>query len=112
MKYDQFINEEFGKKKELFKLVLNKDIHIYVDNIIFELKKNYSMNTWFLYSDVDCFTLGYFENSDDSEGNIKNIRKFLNELPYFKNLSCYDDDHRLVIKFFEVGDPITFKFCH
>lgn len=106
--YNQFINE--SKKGEYYNIILN-DINIYIDEVIYILKKEFKMSTWFQYSSENSVTLGYFISSDNSYENIKKIKKFLHDnLIYFRDMKCYDDDRRLVLKFIDPGEPIKFKF--
>jgi hypothetical protein len=109
-KYSEFLLEK-SRPKEMYSFILD-DIQIDVNSVIDELKK-FQMSTWFIYNTANSFSLGYYISSDDSPDNITKITKFLfDELPYFRSLSCYDDDHRLVLKFVEPGDPVRFKFYH
>jgi hypothetical protein len=109
IRYNQFLNE--SKKGEFYKIILS-DIVVNVDVIIDALKKEFNMNTWFQYDSPISITLGYYSSSDDSYENIMKMKKFLHEkLIYFRNLECYDDDKRIVLRFVEPGDPkIKFKF--
>lgn len=108
-KYTQFLLEE-SKKEDFYRIILN-DINIYVYVIIDALKKNFNMSCWYLYKSANSVSLEYYSSSDDSYENILKIKKFLfDKLPYFRELACYEDDHRLVLKFVDVGEPIKFKF--
>jgi hypothetical protein len=107
-KYNQFLIKE--SKDEFYKFILS-DINIYVYVIIDALKKQFNMNCWYLYHSDNSVSLQYYQSSDDSYTNILEMKKFLfDKLPYFRDLACYEDDHRLVLKFIEVGDPVKFKF--
>lgn len=107
-KYNTLLKE--NKKDEFYRFVLS-DIQINVNVIIEELKKKFDMSCWVLYNNDISVSLGYYKTSNDSPENIKKIRNFLQDkLPYFKGLSCYDDDNRLVLNFIEVGNPVKFKF--
>ena len=109
-KFEKYNKINEAKKGEFYKFVLN-DIHISVGVIIEELKEKYNMSCWYVYESHNSLTLNYFQKSDDSPKNIMEIKKFLfDKLPYFRDLSCYDDDNRLVLRFVEVGDPVRIKF--
>lgn len=109
-KYEKYNKVNEAKKGEFYKFVLN-DIHIDVNVIIEELKEKFNMSCWYIYHSPNSVSLNYFQKSDDSPKNIMEIKKFLfDKLPYFRNLSCYEDDKRLVLRFVEVGDPVKFKF--
>lgn len=110
-RYNGFILEE-AKDKEIYRFVLN-DIQIDINVILEELKNKFDMNCWFLYDHDNSVSLEYYQKSDDSNKNIMKIKKFLFEsLPYFKDIICYQDDRRIVLKFIEVGEPVRFKFYH
>lgn len=107
--YKEFLLEELVHK-DFYRFVMN-DIHIYMDVVMNALDKEFKMKCWFLYSGENSVSLGYFQSSDDSNENIMKIKKFLfDKFPYFRDISCYDDDKRLVLKFVDVGDPVKFKF--
>lgn len=110
-RYNDFILEE-AKNKEIYRFLLN-DIQIDVNILIDELKDKFNMSCWFLYSHATSLSLEYYQSSDDSAENMMKIKKYLfDALPYFRDLSWYDDDRRIVLKFIEVGDPVRFKFYH
>lgn len=109
-KYNMF-NEE-AHQSDYYRFVLN-DINIYIDEFIKTLKNKYDMSCWVLYTNRDSVSFEYFQSSNDSEENIIKIKKFLFEkAPYFRDLIIHRDDHRIIMKFVEVGDPIKFKFYH
>lgn len=113
MKYKDFIINENEKKykydKKLFKLVLN-DIFIDIDHVIYTLNQ-FNISSWFIYNDDNNITLEYYSLSDISDENIEKIQEHFHEnLPYFYEMIIHKDDRRIVIKLFDVGYPIKFKF--
>lgn len=109
-KYDEFLLTEKAKKKELFRLVLN-DINIYMDEVITLLSDKFNFRCWFLYNNNNRVAIQYYSSADNSKKNTEKIRTFLiKNLPYLQSVDFYDDDHRMVLKFTEVGDPVRFKF--
>jgi len=109
-RYKDFILEK-ESKKTYYGFVLN-DIQIYVDDIIKKMEE-FDMETSFLYSRHNSVSFGYSGTSNDDDENIQKIKKFfLEHLPYLVDIKRYDDDHRLVFNFVEVGEPVKFKFVH
>jgi len=98
---DSNVNEHY------YKMVLS-DIHINVNKILNELDKNYDIDSSFLYDSHNSLSL---KVNNINEDKIEEAKDFLYEnLPYFKKLSYYDDDKRLVLNFIDVSDSIKFKF--
>lgn len=109
-RYKDFILEK-ESKKTYYGFVLN-DIQIYVDDIIKKMEE-FNMRTWFLYSRHNSVSFGYYGTSNVGDENVQKIKKFfLEHLPYLVDIKKYDDDHRLVFNFVEVGDPVKFKFIN
>jgi hypothetical protein len=108
-RYENFLKE--SREEEFARILLGSEINIYVYVIIDALKKQFSLSSWYLYHSQNSLTLKYYSAGDDSYKNILKIKKFLYEkLPYFRDLECYDDDKRLVLKFVDPGSPVKFKF--
>jgi len=109
-KYSTF-NEDF-RRGNYYRIILN-EIHIYIDEFIKTFKDKYKLDCWFLYNNKDGVSLEYFQSSDDSAENITNVKKFMFEkAPYFRDVIIHRDDHRIILKFFDPGEPIKFKFFH
>lgn len=107
MKYGDFLLE--NKKNEFYKFVLN-DIRINIDDIILEFKK-FNINCWHSYNNKNSSTFHYEKSSNMDEENLYKIKiSFFERLPYFKELKYYKDDKRIVVSFFDIGEPLKFKF--
>lgn len=108
-KYNEFLIVE-TKKNGFYKFVLS-EIQINIEPIIKELKEQFHISSWYSYNNANSLTLNYFQTSNVDDENLYKARIFLFEkLPYLKDFKCQKDDHRLVISFLEIGDPVKFKF--
>ena len=109
-KYEAFLEEA---RKPLYFRIDNNTINIYIDEFIKTFKERFNLGCWFLYNNRDSVSLQYYEACKISDDDIMKIKSFMfDNAPYFIDILFHKDDHRIVIRFIDVGDPIRFKFYH
>jgi len=109
-KYKLFVEEI---REPVYFNFKENEINVYIDEFIKTFKTDFNLSCWFLYNNRDSVSLGYYSSSDDSGDNIMKIKRFMyDKAPYFRDLIIHRDDHRIVLKFVDVGDPVRFKFYY